>query len=408
MRRPHGGTHEGAGAGRDAVTTTRLRWFTGRFLTARDLTDEQDYHLERHRLHNRLLHGWGVVCGLQVHPHQRQDCEHEWVWVDQGIAIDCHGREIVLPCREAVKWPVDPERTSDEDAHAVLCLCYDECLTDPQPAIVAGCEHGTATEPGRVEERWRFEVHPVDDEPEDPHDPWAALARGDEPGHDHGCRCGGHGDCGCGSPGGDGCLTPACALGDCVPIALLTRCKGQSIEVDAEREGRRPAVRRSMPPPATYLTHVVATNWQHAGDLDVDDLEKAAGELRVTFDRDLAAGDPSRVGVNEHTFLVEIEDSTGARERLRFDPDHPPRVDDGRVAVFTVTPDALRASGRRGATRSLVGDTVFVTLLGDLVHDCHGLPVDADFFGSLPSGDGVRGGVLRSWFFVTDRKEAGA
>jgi hypothetical protein len=73
-----------------------------------------------------------------------------------------------------------------------------------------------------------------------------------------------------------------------------------------------------------------------------------------------------------------------------------------------VHPDALRGSGRRGGPRSLAGDTVFVTLLGDLIHDCHGLPVDADFFGSLPSGDGVRGGVLRSWFFVTDREEAGA
>src|SRR6186997_2009960 len=111
-------THEGGGARRGAVSTTRLRWFTGRFITARDLTDEQEYHLERHRLHNRLLHGWGTVCGLAVHPHDRADCAHEWVSVDPGIAIDCRGREIVLPCREAVQWQVDPERTSDEDALA--------------------------------------------------------------------------------------------------------------------------------------------------------------------------------------------------------------------------------------------------------------------------------------------------
>lgn len=404
-------THEGGGARRGAVSTTRLRWFTGRFITARDLTDEQEYHLERHRLHNRLLHGWGTVCGLAVHPHDRADCAHEWVWVDPGIAIDCRGREIVLPCREAVQWQVDPERTSDEDALAVLCLRYEECLTDPLPAIIGGCDHGTGTEPGRVVERWRLEVHPVGD---DPDDLWASLARGDEAGSDTGCGCGeGHGcgggrDCGCGcGTEGDGCLAPTCELGDCVPIALLSRCRGEAIEVDAERDGLRPAVRRSLPPPPAYLTHVVGTSWEHGRDVAVDDLDDSGGELRVRFDRDLADGEQDRVGVNHHTFLVEIEDSTGARERLPYDPDHPPRVE-GREAVFTVHPDVLTGSGRRGATRSLVGDTVFVTLLGDLVHDCHGLPVDADFFGSFPSGDGVLGGVLRSWFYVTDRKEAGA
>jgi hypothetical protein len=355
------------------------------------------------------MHGWGVVCGLEVHPHDRVDCAHEWVWVDPGIAIDCRGREIVLPCREAVRWEVDPKRTSDEDALAVLCLCYDECLTEPVPAIVGGCEPGTATQPSRVVERWRLEVHPLGDDLDDPSDPWAALVRGEMEVQGSGHRCGStcHDDVGCESRG-TGCLEPACPLGDCVPIALLSRCRGEAIEVDAERDGLRPAVRRSLPPPAAYLTHVVATSWEHGGDLSIDDLDQSGGELRVTFDRALSEGEQDRVGINHHTFLVEIEDSTGARERLPFDPDRPPRVEDGCHAVFTVHPDALRGSGRRGGPRSLAGDTVFVTLLGDLIHDCHGLPVDADFFGSLPSGNGVRGGVLRSWFFVTDREEAGA
>ena len=92
---------------------------------------------------------------------------------------------------------------------------------------------------------------------------------------------------------------------------------------------------------------------------------------------------------------------------MEFDPDHPPRVENGCEAVFTIHPDRFRGpDGRRGA-RKLVNDTVFVTVNGDLIHDCHGLPVDADFFGTLPSGYGIKGGVLRSWFFVSDRKEAG-
>lgn len=392
-------TTEGAVSGKGAVLTTRLRWFTGRFITARDLTDEQDYHLDRHRLHNRLLHGWGAVCGLKVHSHDRADCAHEWVWVDAGIAIDCHGREIVLPHREAVHWAVDPTLTSDDDALAVLCIRYEECLTEPLPAIVGGCEGGTATELGRVVERWRFEVHLVSD---DHADPWAGLLRGAS--GDPSCRD----DCGSGSPCDDGCLEPVCEFGDCVPIGLLSRCRGGPIEVDAARDGVRPDVRRSLPPPPAYLTHVVRASWEHGSDMSLEELDASHGELRVRFDRHLAEGEQERVGVNQHTFLVEIEDSTGARERVPFDPDHPPCVENACEAVFTIDPDFLRGSGRRGGTPKLVGDTVFVTLLGDLIHDCHGLPIDADFFGTFPTGDGVKGGVLRSWFFVTDRKETGA
>jgi hypothetical protein len=391
-------TTEGAAPCQHAIPTTRLRWFTGRFMTARDLTDEQEYHLRRHRLHNRLLHGWGTVCGLEVHPNDRPDCEHEWVWVDAGIAIDCLGREITLPKRDAARWPVDPSRTSSEDALAILCIRYRECHAEPLPAIVADCTDGTATEPGRVVERWEFEVHPVTDTD----DCWSRLLHGDAD-HDPTCRD----ECDDPAPCRDGCLEPVCELGECVPIALLSRHRGEAIRVDVDQHGERHNVRRSLPPPATYLTHVVSASWRHGSDLAFDDLQAAGGELRVRFDRDLADGESSGIGVNEFTFLVEIEDSTGSRERLEFDPDHPPRVENGCEAVFTIHPDRFDGpKGRRGA-RKLVNDTVFVTVNGDLIHDCHGLPVDADFFGTWPSGDGIKGGVLRSWFFVSDRKEAG-
>lgn len=388
-------TTEKAASGRDKIQTTRLKWFTGRFLTARDLTDEQEYHLDRHRLHNRLLHGWGTVCGLGVHPHERAECGYEWVQVEAGIAIDCHGREIVLPHRVDVRWPVNPELTSAEDALAVLAICYDECLAEPLPAIVSGCDPGTTKEFGRVVERWLLEVHPVGG---DPNDPWTKLVDGEQSDN-----C--HDDCEDPDPCRDGCLEPVCDLGNCVPIALLSRCRGGSIEVDAPRDGLRPSVRRSLPPPPTYLTHIVRTSWEHGSELSLDALEESDGQLRIWFDRNLAGGEQDRVGVNPYTFLVEIEDSTGARERLPFDPDNAPRVENGCEAVFTIDPDMLRESRRRGGTRKLFGDTVFVTVLGDLIHDCHGLPVDADFFGAFPTGDGVKGGVLRSWFFVTDGKK---
>ena len=41
-------------------------FYAGRLLTAADLQDDQDYFRAKIRLHDRLLHGWGIVTGLQV------------------------------------------------------------------------------------------------------------------------------------------------------------------------------------------------------------------------------------------------------------------------------------------------------------------------------------------------------
>src|SRR5262245_45906343 len=74
----------------------RNRYYTGKFMTARDFQGEQDYSRSRRQLHNRLLHGWGVVCGLGVKHHPRQECRNTTVVVKAGVAIDCCGREVVI------------------------------------------------------------------------------------------------------------------------------------------------------------------------------------------------------------------------------------------------------------------------------------------------------------------------
>ena len=42
----------------------RIRYFTGRHMTARDFRDADAYHRTHRYLHNRVLHGWGIACGL--------------------------------------------------------------------------------------------------------------------------------------------------------------------------------------------------------------------------------------------------------------------------------------------------------------------------------------------------------
>jgi hypothetical protein len=99
------------------VLQSRNHYFTGKYMTARDFQDEQDYFVSHHRLHNRLLHGWGIVCGLIVSPHSER-CPN-YVVVSAGIAIDCCGREIVLEQATAVRiWKTEDEAAADAEEQA--------------------------------------------------------------------------------------------------------------------------------------------------------------------------------------------------------------------------------------------------------------------------------------------------
>src|SRR4051812_16297228 len=54
----------------DACASTgvleRPRYYARQLLTPAELTLEQQYFRDKMRRHNRLLHGWGVVCGATV------------------------------------------------------------------------------------------------------------------------------------------------------------------------------------------------------------------------------------------------------------------------------------------------------------------------------------------------------
>jgi hypothetical protein len=68
--------HPAATSGPIAVPELqRLTYFYGQLLGPKDLLGEQAYLREKLRLANRLLHGWGVVCGLEVEPApEDEDC----------------------------------------------------------------------------------------------------------------------------------------------------------------------------------------------------------------------------------------------------------------------------------------------------------------------------------------------
>jgi hypothetical protein len=64
-------------------------------LTEEDLGLLGDYVVAKNRLHNRMLWGEGVVCGLDV---TCDPCGGSTVVVQPGYAINCCGDDIVVPC----------------------------------------------------------------------------------------------------------------------------------------------------------------------------------------------------------------------------------------------------------------------------------------------------------------------
>lgn len=97
----------------------RPAFFDGQRLDAADLAAVYDYHRQLRWLHNRALHGWGVVQGFAAVGARRSRS----VTVAAGYALDCLGRELVLarelqltvpPVAAATTWYVTASYAEDE------------------------------------------------------------------------------------------------------------------------------------------------------------------------------------------------------------------------------------------------------------------------------------------------------
>ena len=99
----------------------RNNYFNGRVLTAADLELEQNYFREKQRLHNRTLHGFGIVSGLEI--SRRRDK----LVITRGLALDCEGNEIVVA--ESQSLPL-PQLDSDS---SFLVIHYRESAINPPP-----------------------------------------------------------------------------------------------------------------------------------------------------------------------------------------------------------------------------------------------------------------------------------
>lgn len=191
----------------------RPRFFAGQLLTEAELNSEQAYVLAKNRLHNRYLHGYGIVCGLLVGYHI---CPG-WTTIFPGYALDPCGNDILVcapydfDLLKAINDCCDKRRPADcdpwrqtvtqdcqnIDGDWLITIRYKEKEGQPTTALVScspstcGCERGNggglpvqrpntgrtsrsanlgACEPSRIIESFEICVAPIPSQGQEPQD----------------------------------------------------------------------------------------------------------------------------------------------------------------------------------------------------------------------------------------------
>ncbi|NES87722.1 MAG: hypothetical protein F6K10_43950, partial [Moorea sp. SIO2B7] len=124
----------------------RPNYFTAQFLVEEDFNDEQAYHRDMRLRHNRLLHEWGVVAGLEV-----TKVGDKRIAVSEGMAIDKDGREIIVlpdsPVPKTINLDGLPLNTTIE-----ITIIYQEIQENPYRL-------GNETKYTRITERPKFVIY---------------------------------------------------------------------------------------------------------------------------------------------------------------------------------------------------------------------------------------------------------
>jgi hypothetical protein len=140
----------------------RNRYFYGKRLDVVHFEQEQEYLNGKRWLLNRLISGYGVLCGLDVQPAPTGRA----VVVTPGIALDRGGREIIVPhTSEPLTVPprpsAQPSKPHHQQGHCEpedfvhVCICFQQCNSDPVPMLVDDCGQATSCAASSVQERYK-------------------------------------------------------------------------------------------------------------------------------------------------------------------------------------------------------------------------------------------------------------
>jgi hypothetical protein len=142
----------------DEAQLERVRYFPRQLITPDDLTQEQEYFRAKMRRHERLMHGWGIVCGMEVVKNDKVPSE---VVIKSGYVVGPYGDGIVnegdlivdmykegldgsaLLCGDlADPWCAEVRISRAAGQKFYLAIKYAECPTRPVRAYPSGCGCG--------------------------------------------------------------------------------------------------------------------------------------------------------------------------------------------------------------------------------------------------------------------------
>ena len=412
----------------------RNNYFYGKRMTARDFQDEQCYFNEKRWLINRTVHGWGVVCGLDVIPTE----DNNKVEVTPGLAIDCCGREILVCGDEEDRYvPLNPEEhecdqqqikeeQQNGDQHIAICLEYDECKREVVnlPSIV--CDETEKHEFNRIRDSWKITPIRIPQEFQD--EPFCQRTKEEKEQSLHRYLC---------EKIKESCHhCPECP---CIILAVVIVDKNGEVK-DIDTCNLRKLVYSNQllfDQISCYhgdLPRVTGIEWSdtstahqtgvqiseqikrtaekpvsstaiHEQDIQWDDFVQKNG-LKVTFNRIMDHG-----SINKHTFLIAIitiEHSTRYR-LLKYIPsqeiEFTNNIEEGTTsATFkfekTWMEDELEDEKRSAITQSSEGTDFEIILRGSSIFSDEGKALDGSFSGEFPSGNGTQGTDFVSWFHV--------
>ncbi len=131
----------------------RVRYFARQLVTPDDLTQEQEYFRAKFRRHNRLLHGWGVVCGcvvkattidwtVTIEPGYVLSPQGDEILVDGEVTVDISRQGLdgnAVPCVDVDPWCTSVRVDRKADDVVFIAVAYAECLARPVRVQPLGC-----------------------------------------------------------------------------------------------------------------------------------------------------------------------------------------------------------------------------------------------------------------------------
>lgn len=400
----------------------RNNYFYGKLMTVRDFFKEQCYFNEKRWLINRMISGWGVVCGLDVKQKSvdpNDPCkgyDNKKVVVTPGLAIDCCGREILV-CeeREISVIPEKPECHQEqqkerkqqheqqrepqgggvkEPERYIICLEYHECKTEPVNLPPIACDQKERSEFNRIRDGFKIYAKPESECEQPLCGKKCPLENKSITINEYLCN-----------KLKEGC--PECP--DCPCVILATVTVDDKGNIDLDTCSQRKLVYNNQ---LLYelidcyhgdLPHIIGINWPKPFDGSMkwatfENIMEKEG-LQVTFDRDMKADT-----LNDKTFLFcvkHMDPDTGYYEYKYIPPESIVYGSGLKKATFEVNKRWLK-DVFEGFSAIQNGAEFTVILRGDHIMDVDNKrALDGKFIGGrLPSGNGTQGGDFVSWFFV--------